>query len=195
MYQLRITLQGSDPEIWRRVLVPPDITLGRLSRVIQIAMGWENCHCHDFEIGQERYTLPFDQGPGFWLASLTGGPKDERTVQLNHLVPKVATTFHYEYDFGDAWQHQVQFEQTVPSPLTDKTPTCTGGQRACPPDDCGGVDAYYRLLKVLKRPRRNRERRELIEWLGEELDPSCFDMNLVNEDLHTLPLDADPYPF
>jgi len=195
MYQLKITLLCNNPEIWRRVLVPPDITLSRLSRVIQLAMGWENCHLHDFTIGEQRYTLPSEQTPTFWLASLAGGPKDERKIPLDRLVPKVTRTFLYEYDFGDSWQHQIQFEDIVPAARPDTAPTCTEGQRACPPEDCGGIDQYHHLLKVLKRPKRDRERRELVDWLGEELDPVCFDASLVNEELHELPINVDPYPF
>lgn len=195
MYQLKITLQGSDPEIWRRVLVPPDIPLGTLNRVIQLAMGWENYHWHEFVIGQQRYTLPLENTPSFWLASLCGGPTDERKVRLDQLVPKVTRTFLYEYDFGDAWMHEIQFEEVVPSVRPDTAPTCTGGQRACPPEDCGGIDAYLDMLNVLKKPRRNRARQRLIEeWFDEEFDPACFDPNVVNAELHVLPINAKPHP-
>ena len=49
-YQLKIALRGSKPPIWRRILVPGDITLDVLHNVIQIAMGWTNSHLHSFEI-------------------------------------------------------------------------------------------------------------------------------------------------
>jgi hypothetical protein len=195
MYQLKITLLRSDPSIWRRVLVPSDIKLDRLNRVIQLAMGWENCHWHEFTIGQQQYTLPQESTPAFWLSSLAGGPRDERTIHLDQLIPKVTRTFTYEYDFGDSWQHQIEFEDVVPASTTDTAPTCIDGQRACPPEDCGGIDRYHHLLKVMKRPKRDRERRELIDWLGEELDPVCFETKLINEELHALSIDGDFSPF
>lgn len=195
MYQLKITLQGSDPAIWRRVLVPPDIPLGTLNRVIQLAMGWENYHWHEFAIGKRRYTLPLENTPDFWQASLCGGPIDERKVQLNQLVPEVARAFSYQYDFGDAWVHEILFEEIVPSPQPETIPTCMGGQRACPPEDCGGIDEYNAMLKVLNKPRRNRDRRRLIEeWFDEEFDPHYFDANVVNAELHALPIIANPFP-
>lgn len=195
MYQLKITLLRSDPAIWRRVLVPSDIKLDRLSRVIQLAMGWENCHWHEFTIGQKQYTLPQESISAFWLSSLAGGPQDERNIHLDQLIPKVTSAFFYEYDFGDSWQHQIQFEDTVPAVTTDTAPTCIDGQRACPPEDCGGIDRYHHLLKVMKRPKRDRERRELIDWLGEELDPVCFETKLINEELQSLSIDGDFSPF
>jgi len=41
-YQIKIALVNSDPLIWRRVIVPADITFKRLHDVIQFSMGWRN---------------------------------------------------------------------------------------------------------------------------------------------------------
>jgi hypothetical protein len=51
LYQLKITLRGSKPPIWRRVVVRADMRLDRLHQVIQIAMGWTNSHMHQFSAG------------------------------------------------------------------------------------------------------------------------------------------------
>ena len=45
------------------------------------------------------------------------------------------------------------------------------------------------MIEVLKKPKRDRERRELIDWLGEEFDPVCFDVDVINEKVHQLPID------
>src|SRR5208283_3943385 len=58
IYQLKVTLLGTTPPIWRRLLVPADMTLEQLHNVLQLAMGWEDCHMHDFRIGQKRFGKP-----------------------------------------------------------------------------------------------------------------------------------------
>ena len=37
IYQLKITLLGTSPPIWRRLLVPADVTLAQLHDVLQTA--------------------------------------------------------------------------------------------------------------------------------------------------------------
>src|SRR5438270_13874294 len=49
-YQIKITLAGSKPPIWRRFVVPADIELTDLHDVIQIVMGWHGGHLHAFQI-------------------------------------------------------------------------------------------------------------------------------------------------
>ena len=56
-YQLKITLESVEPPIWRRVVVPSEFTLYDLHRVVQIAMGWEDSHLHDFTIKRKRYAV------------------------------------------------------------------------------------------------------------------------------------------
>jgi len=46
--EVRVTLKGSKPPIWRKLAVPADIVLADLHEVIQIAMGWTNSHMHQF---------------------------------------------------------------------------------------------------------------------------------------------------
>jgi hypothetical protein len=58
VHQLKVTLLGLEPPIWRRVAVPSDFTLGDLHHVIQFAMGWEHSHLHDFRIGKVTYSDP-----------------------------------------------------------------------------------------------------------------------------------------
>jgi hypothetical protein len=42
--QLRISLRGQSPPVWRRVLVPEHMTLGQLHNVIQVVMAWTDEH-------------------------------------------------------------------------------------------------------------------------------------------------------
>ena len=57
IYQLKITLRGIRPLIWRRVQVRSDVTLEHLHWVIQFAMGWTNSHLHSFSIQEMEYSM------------------------------------------------------------------------------------------------------------------------------------------
>ena len=59
--QLKIELAWIKPVIWRRIIVPETMTLGKLHDAIQAAMGWCDCHLHEFEIAGERYGIPEDR--------------------------------------------------------------------------------------------------------------------------------------
>jgi pRiA4b ORF-3-like protein len=58
IFQLKNALAGIRPPMWRRVLVPGEITLAELHEVVQVAVGWTDTHLHEFEIGDARYGAP-----------------------------------------------------------------------------------------------------------------------------------------
>jgi hypothetical protein len=182
-YQLKIVLSGLRPPIWRRVLVRGDIPLGLLHAVVQVAMGWTNNHLHQFVAGERYYS-----DPAFGLEDYFGEPQtlDENQVTLRQVAPHQKDAFLYEYDFGDSWQHAIRVEKILAQnrPATAFA-ECTGGARACPPEDCGGVFGYEELLETLQHPRR-KEYPELIDWLGGSFDPEAFDLDRVNKYLRLL---------
>jgi hypothetical protein len=170
-YQLKVTLRGVRPPIWRRLVVPGNLNLERLHRVIQDAMGWENCHLHAFEVRGEQFGVPDPLGFGF-------GPevRSEEQHTLEQLVD-ARDRFHYTYDFGDGWEHDIVVEKvTVAEP---NAPRCIGGARACPPEDCGGVWGYAELLDAVVDPRHPRHD-ELAEWLPDGWSPERFDVALAD---------------
>ena len=94
---------------------------------------------------------------------------------------------NYEYDFGDGWEHEVVLEKILQSVVGNKYPQCIGGERACPPEDCGGVWGYANLLKIIANP-THPEYQELMEWLGDSFNPEEFDPKLVEFDNPRKPL-------
>ena len=183
IYQLTITLKWLEPPIWRQVLVQADITLAMLHRIIQAVMGWEDAHLHQFTVGNQIYGEPTpDDGFFGGGASI----KDERKAKLNRVAPMERTGFLYEYDFGDGWVHEVVIENILEAEAGKTYPLCTAGERACPPEDCGGPPGYEGLLEVLADPSHS-EHEEIRDWLGEDgYDPESFDWGKANSALQRL---------
>jgi hypothetical protein len=170
--QLKISIVGSKPPIWRRVIIPDSLTLANLHQVIQIVMGWENAHLHDFEVRGRRYS-EFEQ-------DIQSGTADSTAVTLRSLkLNKKGHTFLYTYDFGDSWRHEIVVEAPRPTDDSVKLPVCVTGRRACPPEDSGGVHRYSYLLEAVTDS-AHPDHEELSEWLDPDFDPEAFDVDRVN---------------
>lgn len=150
-----------------------DITLAKLHQVIQITMGWDNSHLHAFTINGVQYSEPEMIDDDFGDEAIS-----EAKVSLKK-VAAVGDTFLYEYDFGDDWAHAIKIEKAITADDQTQTPRCIKGKLACPPEDCGGVWGYYDMLEKLAGP-PSKERSEIVEWLGGEIDPEEFDIEEIN---------------
>ena len=170
--QLKVTLAEIEPPVWRRLRIPMDYTLARLHRVIQAAFGWEDSHLHCFRIHSVDYA-PVDpeNEPGI---------RDEK-VPLKRVGLRLKTKFRYEYDFGDSWDHLILVEGLLLLEEPANVPACIGGQRACPPEDCGGAGGYQEMLDALRNP-RDPPGEEFRLWLGtRNWNAEAFDLEWINE--------------
>jgi hypothetical protein len=179
LYQLRITLRGVKRPIWRRIQVR-DCTLDKLHEHIQTVMGWTNSHLHDFDIDGQRYGDPELMEEDFSERYY----KDSTITLLSSILPEdnKPIRFQYEYDFGDAWKHEVSFEGCPKPEKGQKYPLCLEGERACPPEDVGGVGGYVKFLKTIKN-REHKERVETLEWVEGWFDPDEFDATTATKSL------------
>jgi len=173
--QLKITLRGSKPPIWRRVLVPSDTTLFQLHMIIQTVMNWGNYHLHEFRVGKSFYGIPNSEVEDDVTIN-------EKLVRLAKVIRSSGGRFIYVYDFGDDWQHDILLEETLPPADGVRYPVCTAGKLACPPDDSGAIWGYQTMLEVLKHPEHS-EYENIREWLGPDWDPTRFSQDEVNEAL------------
>jgi hypothetical protein len=178
VFQLKVTLKGTRPPIWRRLLVPSNLTLGQLHYVLQTAMGWTDSHLHEFRIGGRSYGKPDPEYQDFGLPPST----NEDKVRLSTVLARVGAKAVYNYDFGDDWQHEIVLEKRLPSDPKLSYPRCTGGKRACPPEDCGGLGGFYNFLEAISDP-AHESHEELIEWSGGDYDPEAFSADSVNRRL------------
>lgn len=171
--RLHVSLQGLSPAIWRRLVVPETITLPQLHRALQLAMGWEDRHLHEFQIGEARYGMPDED-------DLDEGLKDEAGVRLGDAIRAAGRDrFTYVYDFGDDWTHDVVVEAVEPNKEGVRGVVCIGGANRCPPEDVGGVPGYFEFLQEVRDAGHERHR-EVRAWAGGSFDPAAFDLGLVN---------------
>jgi hypothetical protein len=196
IYQLKITLDGITPAIWRRFLVSSNITLDRLHESIQIVMGWTNSHLHMFEIKEQIFGDPQDDEFGEM------GTLDETEYRLRKAIDHEGQRLRYEYDFGDGWRHTLLLEKILPPDPSLRLPVCLMGKRTCPPEDVGGIGGYAFYLEALSDP-DHPEHEEYLTWSGGDIDPEAFDLELVNQRLRNMKSSPNawqmdeypPYPF
>jgi len=173
-YLLKVQLLGIEPPIWRRFAVPSDITLDRLHDVVQIVMGWSDSHAYEFTIKEKRYTeYPESEEDG----AASG------EFRLGELVKQRGVKFQYLYDFGDSWHHELVLEDSRFSNLEQGDDIfCFEGERACPPEDVGGIPGYAEFLKALNDP-NHEEHQSYMEWTGGDYESESFDAEVVNWEL------------
>ncbi len=176
--QLLVTLSDSDPLVWRRLAVPRTMTLAKLHRVLQAALGWTDSHLHQFVVGDTVYGDPD-------LLSDDPLQASTRRTPLGQVAPGVGATLRYEYDFGDGWDHLIIVERLLWHDPGAQWAVCLAGGGACPPEDCGGIGGYADLLATLRRG-RGREYRDMLVWLGGPFDPTAFDLAATNRALKRL---------
>jgi hypothetical protein len=176
--QLKVTLLGSKPPIWRRIEVEMATPLPILSRILLRTMGWEGGHLFQYRVGKTFYGEPV--GDDFV------DMRDESKYRLADILPKEKSKAIFEYDFGDSWEHELVVEKILEPEAGVKYPRCTAGEMACPPEDSGGVWGYAELVKALKDP-EHPEHETYVEWLdlesGEDFDPADFSIEDVNKRL------------
>jgi diadenosine tetraphosphate (Ap4A) HIT family hydrolase len=177
VYQLSVTLRDIHPPIWRLLQVPGRVTLHQLHLVLQAAMGWENDHLYQFAWAGLVIAEPSSE-----VDPLTFPDLDSHRTRLATVAARIGTTFVYEYDFGDSWEHDLVVERLLSAEKAVRYPLCLAGQRACPREDCGGTSGYEDLVQALSDSGHERHA-ELREWAGEAYDPEAFDLAATNRAL------------
>jgi len=168
--RLKITLMDTEPAIWRRVEVPAAITLKELHAIIQAAMGWENYHLYQFQVGHQTIN-----GPGMDGGSFSDRKKiSAGRVQLSDLVTGKIKRFDYLYDMGDGWEHELLVEKLMPADPAADYPRFIDGAGQCPPEDVGGLPGFYNFLEALEDT-EHPDHEELTDRYGGPFDPSDLD--------------------
>lgn len=178
-YKLKVKLLNiKKPPVWRDILVSSEITFETLHEIIQIAMGWDSYHLHQFIVGDRRRGTYIGAEVGMGFEDML----DESSIGINQCLKNVKDKFWYEYDFGDGWEHEVTLLEILEVTDEQPIPFVIKGKGACPPEDCGGAWGYEELKEVIKNPKAE-EYEQMMEWLGGDFDPMYFDIEEANASL------------
>jgi hypothetical protein len=191
VYYLKVTLKDSNPLIWRDILVPSDLTLEELHYVIQTVMGWGNSHLHQFIAEEVLYNndMKSDNNDEYGLDTRDEKEHDrnEKKYTVSQILTKEQSSLIYEYDLGDSWTHKIELKKILPADTHAFQPRCIRGEKACPPEDCGGIWGYTDMLETLRNA-KNSEKKDILERLGNDFNPDYFDVDEVNGLLRHLSL-------
>lgn len=172
-FEFEVTLEGATPRVWRTLHIPAGFTLAALHDTLQLAFGWEDSHLHEFTVGKQVYGIPDEEG---WDDREV---IDDRTVALGELNLRKGSKLRYLYDFGDNWEVALKVTRALDDVASAQ---CVAGERAGPPDDCGGVWGFEELINAFENPSAP-ESRERLEWVGPRWKPDVFDVTRVNRGL------------
>ena len=162
---LRIELQDIEPLIWRRVAVRTSMNLKAVHGVIQAAMGWLDYHLWEFAANERKYGILIPNDPE-WNERISNAA----ATKLSALIATGVAEIDYIYDIGDNWQHRIIVEKLKPAEPGALYPQFLGGERRCPPEDCGGFPGYYDFLENITS-KQNKKRKAALDWYGRPYDP------------------------
>ena len=172
LLELKITLLNTKPLVYRTIQIENTRTFYELHIAIQIAFGWQNYHLHEFRVNDETIgTNEFEEEEDIL---------EESNIALSKKIVFEKQKFLYTYDFGDNWEHKIEFVKFV-EPKNTFYPKCIRGNRNTPPEDCGGVWGFEEFKEIMG-DRKHSEHKEMKKWYGGMYDEDFFSLALVNED-------------
>ena len=174
--RLRIEIDEVTPAVIRRVEVPLSIRLDDLHFVLQIAIGWQNCHPFEFRAGETAWGL-IDR-------DAETNPLPAEGATLAELAAR-ANTFKYSYVFGDDWQHTVEIEAVAAATPDMKYPRLISAEGRCPPADIGGPSGYEAYLRAIADP-EHWHHEAMLEWDEPDFDPNKVDAAALAANLANL---------
>jgi hypothetical protein len=207
-YKIKIEFTGSEPLIWRRVIMPAGATFNRLHDVIQNVTNfnsgypYEPCHLYEFDLSIENLSVTndvdsYDENK-LYKARYKKVKLDEKNDPLGIIAHHLKTIvrqpqsiktdkyiekygqINYKYDFGDDWNILITLEETIDN-YHYGYPTLIDGAETAPPEDVGGLSGYYEFLKIY-----HDEKHEDIRAWAEEQRYRKYDKDRINSMLKSI---------
>jgi len=204
-YKVKIELVGSDPLIWRQLIIPAGATFYRLYDTIQFSMGWLGCsldeyHLYEFEIEDANLQIT-NNGERIeenkliksrYKGKVLNKTIDPYGVIEQHLKWTIkgpcaikidpymdpGKELRYTYDFGDDWQHRILVEAVIDD-YPFGYPALLDGAGDCPPEDVGGWSGYLRFLEAYANPKHKGHKAALAFATDQRYRP--FDLEWTND--------------
>lgn len=165
-YVIEVSLRGVQPRIWRKFMISTDASFAELHEAIQDCCGWENRHLSQFRDAKQEVLaeLPDDESDEL-------GPDAMVTPIRKALGRKKGKKILYVYDFGDNWEHDVEVMALDRDWPDEFGRQLLAGERAFPPENCGGLQGYEDCCEVATGKRKDRDRLHYLEgWEPEKFD-------------------------
>ena len=176
-YKLKITLKGIRPFISRTVAVPKDVTFADLHRIIQIAMGWNDEHLHEFKVlSEDMRIVPADTDTddlGLKYAF------EEVTPLSKYRGKKIL----YTYDSFCNWEHTIRFLKDIDD-YNERYPKVIKYSNRCPPEESGGAKEFLEKLRIMEEDYTHPDYDYIVDWFNEEYD--LYYVDDVNEALRNM---------
>jgi hypothetical protein len=186
-YQIKISLKEIEPEIWRRLIIPGNITFRQLHQIVQASFDWLGYHLYKFQFPKTVITEPDDSFAAGELYDEDIVELDSNKIKINEFLD-IYREFEYEYDFGDGWIHSIIVEEKMKDSKINSEPECLDGARFRPPEDVGGTTGYEEFIKIIKN-KKHPEREEYLGWAEKDTrgyiyNPNYFNINEINRRLY-----------
>lgn len=194
--EIKVTLELEKYDVWRRLVVPVNISFPKLHKVLQAAFGWKDYHLHEFYVYDDKVSQElFLNHSGYHkkgikpIINLVCNEEefdyqtDDITIKLEtgiKLSEYIPAKIKYNYDYGDNWQHYIEVEKIIDD--YDKNyPVCLKGEGNTPPEDVGGEYGYEEFLKIIA-DKNHPEYDNMLAW-GASQGYKEFDIEKVNRDI------------
>lgn len=204
-YQIKIELVGTDPLIWRRVIMPADATFNRLHDVIQMVTNFESAHLFEFDLTDDNIRVTNDEEAyqehrhfkknrkeieekmkdadpviekfqKMRLQNLKTEIRKPTGIKIDTYIEKYGE-ITYMYDYGDGWQFLITLEE-VTEDYYYGYPTLVAGAETAPPEDVGGIHGYGEFLKAYHNE-NHPDHEDMKEWASDQWYRE-YDENFIN---------------
>ncbi|MGO4917471.1 plasmid pRiA4b ORF-3 family protein [Pseudogemmobacter sp. W21_MBD1_M6] len=167
--RIRITLEDTDPPVWRELDVPLSTTLAAMHDIIQVVMGWWDYHLYEFEIGDRNYGVPSSDD-----ALYDRKVYKASALRLANVLERGVRNFFYVYDFGDNWRHRISIVEVRQGDADIEYPRFVSGARRAPPEDVGSISGFEDFLEAMADS-DHEQHDQMLEWYGKPFDPEDID--------------------